>query len=139
MKTSTEELLKEIKTADNLQAFFDSHEKDFINFDAAGYLNDLLTVKNLAVSEVVKKSGVGVYLYKVFNGERTPSRNILISIALGMNLSLEETQLLLRISKFAVLDARDKRDSIIIYGITHGYDVFKLDDFLDDNNMITLN
>ena len=45
-----------------------------------------------------------------------------------MKLSLEETQLLLRISKFAILDSRNKRDSVIIYGLTHNLTVFETDD-----------
>lgn len=87
----------------------------------------------------IKNSGVGEYLYKVFNGERNPSRDILIATAFGMKISLDEAQLLLRISKFAILDSRDKRDSVIIFGLTHGLSVFQTDDILEEQNLITLN
>ena len=95
--------------------------------------------KGVSISAVSKNSGVGEYVYKIFRGERTPSRDILIAIAFGMNLSLEETQLLLRISKFAVLDSRNKRDSVIIFSLTHGFTVFQTDDILEEQNISTIN
>ena len=135
----TEDLLEELKNASDLQSFFNTHEKDFLHQTPVSYLNDLISIKGTTVAKIAKKSGVGEYLYKVFNNERKPSRDILISISLGMTLSLEEAQLLLRISKFAILDARDKRDSIIIYGIIHGLTVFEIDDVLATRNLPTIN
>ena len=80
---------------------------------------------------------IGLY-DEILKGERNPSRDVLISIAFGMGLTLEETQFLLRISKFAVLDSREKRDSIIIYSLTHKKNVYETDDLLDNNNIPTL-
>ncbi len=138
MKTITEELLQDLKNASDIEAFFKTHENKLITQTFSEYLNDMAKIKNLYISDIVKESGVGEYVYKIFSGERKPSRDILISIAFGMNLSLEETQLLLRISKFAVLDARDKRDSIIIFGITHKMNVYQTDDMLEEKQLVTL-
>ena len=138
MQSITKELLEELKNASDIEAFFKTHKNQFIDKTTATYLNELIGVKGLTVSSVAKASGAGEYVYKIFKGDRKPSRDILISIAFGMKLSLEETQLLLRISKFAILDSRDKRDSIIIYGLTHGITVFQTDDMLDNKSLITL-
>ena len=46
-----------------------------------------------------------------------PSRDVLISFALAMKLSLDETQSLLRIAHMAVLYPRVKRDRIILHSI----------------------
>lgn len=139
MKTITEDLLNKLKNASDLQSFFNTYEKEFLTYTPVSYLNELMAIKNITVSSIAKNSGRGEYLYKIFNNKRNPSRDILISIAFGMKLSLEETQLLLRISKFAILDPRDKKDSIIIYGLTHNLTVFQTDDMLSENNLITLN
>lgn len=56
----------------------------------------------------------------------------------GMHLNFEETQLLLRIAKFAILDSRDRRDGIIIYALMHGLSIFECDDLLNNDNLITL-
>ncbi|MBQ4111149.1 MAG: XRE family transcriptional regulator [Clostridia bacterium] len=138
MKITTGQLLEELKNTSDLQAFFERHEKDFSKQTSAEYLNDLLAIKQISVAKVVKKSGAGEYLYKIFGGERKASRDVLIAMAFGMGLSLEETQLLLRISKIAVLDVRDKRDGVIIYGISHGWTVFETDDALDRENLTTI-
>jgi len=138
MQSITDELLKKLKNISDIESFFKEHEGQFIDKSPTDYLNELINIKSLSIASVVKNSGAGEYVYKIFKGERKPSRDILISVAFGMNLSLDETQLLLRISKFAILDSRDKRDSIIIYGLTHKLSIFQTDDMLYDNNLITL-
>ena len=139
MKTITEELLNELKNVADIESFFAANENKLITQTTSDYLNDMVKIKDTYISAIVKNSGIGEYAYKIFNGNRKPSRDILISIAFGMNLSLEETQLLLRISKFAILDSRDKRDSVIIFGITHGLTVFQTDDILEEKKLVTLN
>lgn len=139
MASITEELLKELKNASDVQEFFTLHENDFITKSLDVYLNELMAAKAISIAEVVKASGAGEYVYKIFKGERKPSRDILISVAFGMKLSLEEAQLLLRIAKAAILDPRDKRDSVIIHSLIHNMTVFETDDILDENNFTTLN
>lgn len=135
----TDELLKELKNTSDIESFFKSYEGQFIKETTVSFLNSMLELKGVSISAVSKNSGVGEYVYKIFRGERTPSRDILIAIAFGMNLFLEETQLLLRISKFAILDSRNKRDSVIIFSLTHGFTVFQTDDILEEQNMSTIN
>lgn len=138
MQTITEELLKELNNASDIDSFFKAHESQFITETPENYLNKMLELKGLKLSAVAKDSGVGEYVYKIFRGERAASRDILIAIAFSMRLSLEETQLLLRISKFAKLDSRNKRDSVLLYGLTHHFTVFQTDDLLEEQNMTTL-
>jgi len=139
MQTITEELLKELRNAGDIDGFFKRHEKEFINETPVSLLNYMIQAKNTTVSKVAESSGVGEYVYKIFNNNRKPSRNVLIAIALGMGLAFEEAQLLLRVSKFAVLDSRDKRDSIIIFGFMNHLSVFEIDDILEQHDFITIN
>lgn len=139
MQTITDELLKALKNASDIESFFKSHENQFINETTSSYLNKMLELRNINISAIAKNSGTGEYVYKIFRGDRAASRDVLISIAFSMKLSLEETQLLLRISKFAILDSRNRRDSVIIYGLTHNLTVFETDDILEEQNMVTIN
>lgn len=139
MQAITEKLLTELKNASDIESFFKSHENEFINETTSSYLNRMLELRDINISTIAKESGTGEYVYKIFRGDRTASRDILISIAFSMKLSLEETQLLLRISKFAILDSRNKRDSVIIYCLTHNLTIFETDDILDEQNMTTIN
>lgn len=139
METITEDLLKQLKNTTNIAEFLDKHNNEFIKETPKSYLNFMLSKKNMSVARIAKESGVGEYTYKIFNDERKPSRNILIALAVGMSLTLQETQLLLRISKFAILDSRDKRDSIIIFGLMNHLSVFEIDDLLSENGVVTIN
>ena len=139
MATITEELLIKLKSASDIESFFTEHKDQFLNKTTSEYLSELLNLRKLSLSVIAKNSGAGEYVYKIFNGSRKPSRDILISIAFSMNLALEEAQLLLRLSKFAILDSREERDSVILYGLTHGMTVFETDDLLDKQNLPTIN
>lgn len=138
MKTITQELLDGLKNADDIKAFLDLHEQDFLSQSLIDYLNELMNEKNITVAQVAKSSGIGEYVYKIFNGERNAKRDTLVAISFGMHLNFAETQLLLRIAKFAILDSRDRRDGIIIYALMHDLSIFECDDLLNNDNLITL-
>ena len=138
MQTITQKLLEGLKNADDIKTFLDLHEQEFLSQTLTDYLNELMTDKNITVAKIAKNSGIGEYVYKIFSGERRAIRDVLVSVAFGMKLSIEETQLLLRIAKFAVLDSRERRDSVIIYALSHDMTVFECDDLLNENNLITL-
>ena len=126
MKTITQELLDGLKNADDIKTFLDLHEQDFLSQSLIDYLNELMNEKNITVAQVAKNSGIGA------------KRDTLVAISFGMHLTFEETQLLLRIAKFAILDSRDRRDGIIIYALMHGLSIFECDDLLNNDNLITL-
>jgi hypothetical protein len=138
MKTKTQQLLDGLKNTNDIKSFLDLHEQDFLSQSLIDYLNELMNDKNITVAKIAQNSGIGEYVYKIFRGDRRATRDGLISVAFGMSLSLEETQLLLRIAKFAILDSRERRDSVIIYALTHNLTVFECDDLLNENELITL-
>lgn len=130
MDLSTSELLNRLTQASDINTFVDEYENEFLEMSCAEFLNEMLVCKKLNLADVVKRSGQGDYVYKVFRGERKPSRDILLAVAVGMGLSIDETQLLLRISKLAALDPRDKRDSVILYGLKEKKEYVKINDLL---------
>lgn len=138
MASITDDLLKKLSNSTNIQVFFDENEDKFIKETPLSFLNHIINTKNMTVAQVAKNSGSTEYVYKIFNGTRKPSRNIIIAIGFGAELSFEETQLLLRISKQAILDSRDKRDSIIIYGLVNHLSIYEVDDLLYKNDLITI-
>ena len=82
------------------------------------------------MSQVADRSNKGEYIYQVFRGIKNPGRNVVLCIALAMKLNLEETQYLLRIGRMVCLDARNRRDSIVIFGIVRGISVAEVNDIL---------
>ena len=134
MSLETKELLNKLLNENDISAFLADNEDEFINIDLTGFINDVLAQKDLKLSEVVKNSGQSGYVYKVINGVRKPSRNVLLGIAIGMKLSVNETQFLLRIAKQATLDPIDKRDSVLIFAIKSEYDITQTNKLLGEMN-----
>ena len=95
-------------------------------------MTDIINEKKIYSADIAKRSGQGEYVYKIIRGERKPSRDVCIAMSIGMGLSLDESQLLLRIFKWAILDPRDKRDSIIMYSIKEKRSIEQTNDLLDD-------
>ena len=108
-----------------------------------GAINFVMELENLsfrdAVSVLAKRAGMSeVYLHQVFSGKRNPSRSRLICMCIGMQATLEETQELLKLCGCAQLYPKNKRDAIIIFGITHGKDLFEINDTLFEEEEETL-
>ncbi len=138
MNCTTTELLNRLKQAEDINGFIEENSGEFMETSFVDFLNEMLVCKNTSVADVMKGSGQSDYVYKIFRGERKPSRDIVIAVAVGMGLDADEAQLLLRIAKLARLDPRDKRDSVIIYGLKEKLDIGRINDILYDLNEATL-
>ena len=79
-----------------------------------------------------------IYGYQLFAGSRKPSRDKLIALCIGMSLTLDRTQALLKATGFAPLYAKNKRDSILIFGIQNNQTVLEINTALYDHAEPTL-
>lgn len=134
---STEELSNALeRTKDTLKSFLKKNEKEFLKKDVSVILNELLAEKGLSLKKVIKKSNLNPnYAYQIFNGQKSkPSRDKLIAICIGMNLTIRETQKVLKQCKVSPLYVRFKRDAIIMHCIKNKKDVISLNLELESNN-----
>ena len=138
MQKSTQELMHRLKEADDIHVFLEENKCELLKETVQGYLGGLLGERGLKTADVAERSGQGDYVYKVFQGTRKASRNILLSISIGMSLSVPETQMLLRIAQIAQLDPRNRSDSIVIYALENGIGINKVNDILYDMGEVTL-
>lgn len=134
MKKKTEDLINEIISSKNISLYLDTNEEEFINMPLHEHLQNLLSKAQLKVSQVVERSCKGEYVYQVFRGIKNPGRDMIICIAFAMGLNLEETGQLLRIARVPLLDARNRRDSIIIFAINRKLTVPDTNDILYEFN-----
>ena len=124
----------QVKTEGELQNFLDENKKNLPDLTLAEYLEILLKEKNLSKVDVIKKSCIGNYAYKIFSGERkNNSRTKILSLALAMQLSLNETQRLLYYAESPKLYAKDTWDDVIIFALNNGYDVERTNQLLTDS------
>ena len=140
MKTKdTNDLQKELTSAPDLSRFLSENEEHFINENFADLLQALFQKSGLSKAALAKRAGTSeVYLYQIFSGDRTPSRDRTICLCFGLSATLEETQELLKHSGLAQLYAKDRRDAIIIYGLSHAMSLDDINDKLFSENEATL-
>ena len=94
-------------------------------------LEELYQRKIVPKAALAKRAGMSeVYVHQVFSGRRTPSRDRLLCLCIGLEATLEETQRLLKQAIYAQLYPANKRDAIIIHGIAHGTDLAQINDKL---------
>ena len=133
---STGDLMESLSASENLDTFLTENESQFCGEDVAAYLNQLLRQKHLRKSTVIRRSMLSeIYAYQIFGGVKKPRRDKLLCLALGMELSLEETQKMLRVCGFPPLYVRHQRDCIIIHALLHQYTVTELNTLLDEKHM----
>ena len=131
---TTDELLNEIKSSKEIESFLSKNKTEFAEAQLSEYIELLISEKGLQKSKVVARSGLNrIYAYQIFSGKRFPSRDKLIAIGFGLQLSLEEMDELLKYAGFSTLYARNKRDSIIIFAMNSKKSIFVLNDMLFEN------
>lgn len=106
----------------------------------SGVLNELIGAKNLTVDIVAGRADIDpATIYRFMNKKRNPSRNALLRIAMGMELSLEETQVLLKSGNCAALSGSRERDIEIMDGIINKKYYDEVNDVLHRKNLPDLN
>lgn len=139
-KKDTNELMNELIKSDNTDEYCSKNAQFMVNDKISIYLNNILENKGLVKSKIIKKTELSeVQCYQIFDGRRKPSRDSLLSICIAMELSLDETQQMLKTGGFAPLYPKNKRDVIIIKGIQNNLSVAQINEHLYDMDLPTIN
>ncbi len=135
----TAALESEIEEISSVGSFFRKNKKYLLSQNLSEHLNALLKQKGLKIADVVRGSLLDrVYVYQIFSGKKTPSRDKLIAISFGLGLSADETQKMLKLSGNIELYARDERDVIILFALQRGKNIFETNDLLHSYNFKVL-
>jgi len=131
--TTTEELLEQIKKSSDIGETIKENDGKFIKDGIHIYLEKLIKKKGIKKAELIKTLNFDkTYLHQIFNGTKKPSRTKLLQLCLGMNLTLDEVQTLLKYGGYAQLYTRVKFDSVIIYALEHNVEFEKVYDMLEE-------
>ena len=132
---STDDLVNEIAKSENILDFLAENHEEMQLGGLPQYLEDWLQQKNLSKADVVRRSNLNrAYVYQIFLGRKYPSRDKVIALAFGMNLTADETQKLLKQAGYRELYPRDPRDALLLYAIGHNMAILDANQLLYDNN-----
>ncbi len=136
---STDDLYQELMSTSKLDAYIKNNQEQFSNQNVAELLTKLYENYPLTKAELARQSEMSeVYLHQVFSGRRKPSRDRLLCLCIGMKLSLEDSQHLLKCARYAQLYPKSRRDTIISFGLLHGFSLYEVNDKLFAENEKTL-
>ena len=125
--------------APDLNRFLDENRENFNNTSVADSLNHMILKQRISKSALARQSGMSeVYLHQVFSGRRTPSRTRLLCMCFGLQTTVEEAQVLLKQCGYAPLYPKNRRDAILLYGLSHKETLFQINDTLFDEGEETL-
>lgn len=133
----TEKLMELLKKSGSIDAYLQENKDFLLDCDIKEYLNALIKEKKLTVQKIAKESELSDrYCYQFLSpsNPRTPSREVLLSICIGMKLNLDEVQTALKIAKYAPLYPKDERDSIILFGIEKSQSVIEINNILYEHD-----
>ena len=133
LQHTTEELFQLIQSSP--QDFF-SREPSDINHSSselfADYLKELMEKYKISQRELVARANLSrSHLYQILSGERNPSRDIVIVIALSVRITLVETQRLLKLAQKSELYPRVRRDAAVICCIEQNLSLYDANDFIE--------
>lgn len=92
-RKNTDQLLKELMDSNDLSRVLSDNSACFREGDLPHGLQALFDQQDMSKSALAKASGISeVYLHQVFSGRRTPSRDRLLCLCIGLGASTEETR-----------------------------------------------
>lgn len=117
-KLDTQELMRMIQSSSDLGTLLKVHYDNARDPGLAEYLAEMLKKHSCSISQVIMRSMLSKsFVYQIFNESRCPGRDILLRIAFAMELTLDETQRLLTVSRRGPLYPKVRRDAAIIFCI----------------------
>ncbi len=127
----TSSMINQLNSIKDFDHFAEDHKDDFIWVSLSDHIQKIIETKNLTKAEVIRNADLDrVYGYQILSGKRVPMREKLIQLSFGLELGLEETQLLLKIAGLAPLYARIKREAAIIFCKNQQYNLIHTQVFL---------
>ena len=130
-RKNTDDLNQELMSAPDIDSYIKNNQTSFAERSVTELLASFYERQGLSKAELARRSCMSeVYLHQVFAGRRNPSREKLLCLCIGMELSFDETQELLKEAAYAQLYPRIKREAVIIHGIVHHTPLEEINDRL---------
>ncbi|MBR1606113.1 MAG: hypothetical protein IJ664_00255 [Clostridia bacterium] len=138
-KVSTDSLLKRIFKTKNLESFFQHNEQNMRPREFCTLLASFCDQRELIPERVIFRAQIDrTYGHQLFNGTRRPSRDKVLQLAVGMGLTVEETQRLLQAAGKSPLYPRLKRDAALVFCLKSGYDMMTTQELLSQYGLLLL-
>lgn len=134
---STDELENELRERVKNEKGLNEYLDDLKHITFNDYLYNLMEEKNMKTKDIYMNCTFisDKYIYSIINGKKSnPSREIVIAIACGLGITVEQTNTLLKYAGHSKLYAKDKDDAIIMYCLEKKMSVDDIEELLRAKN-----
>lgn len=139
MRKDTSKLVEELNFCADFNTFYNKNHEQLMCDTLAQLLERMIAEKALKKSQVFRKAEISeVYGYQILAGKRMPERKKMICLAIGMELSVEETQALLKSAGYPLLYVKHPFDCVVMYGIFKKLSVAEINTMLFEYDLETL-
>lgn len=98
------------------------------------YFEKLVKDKGVKMSRLIRDADLSkTYAYQCIKGERVPGRDIVLRIALVLQLSVKQTNHMLTLAGKNMLYPKNRRDAAFLYCLTKKMSLEQTNDFLAEN------
>jgi len=135
----TEILNDKLFKSRDFKEFIKNNEEHIRTDSFNHFLYDLISHSGLKNSELFARSGMSEsYGYQLLNGNRQPSRDKIIQLAIGLKLSVEKTNQMLRLAEKGELYVKNKRDAVVMFSLVNTYSIIDTNTLLEEENCTLL-
>lgn len=133
---STQAMLATLRAARSLDEFILENRDAFFEGGIRQHFEALLSAHGVKKSEAIKRTNIERgYAYQILRGMKDASRDKYIRLAIGIGLTLEETQQLLTVARHGILYSKVLRDAILIFGIVNHLDIHSIECLLEEKGV----
>jgi hypothetical protein len=119
--------------------YLGKYDFNYATISFTSHLEKLFDDSKKKKSEVIRSIDITrSYAYEIFSGQKKPSRDKVIMLCFGLCVDYQEAQRLLSMAKHNPLHPKDKRDSIIIYGLYNQLSFYQINLLLNDFEEVLL-
>ena len=138
-KMKTNELLQKMFRTTSIKRFIQRYSEHMSNVPFHTYLMNKCRSKGVTPAQIIAKSGIErTHGHHIFSGRKSPSRDKVIQLAFGFEMSYEETQELLKIARKSSLYPKIMRDAIIIIALKRSLSLDNVQTALDELKLPTI-
>lgn len=135
----TGSLQQELMQTANLQEFLSENTENFSSGSLPDMLGRLVDECGMSKAEIARRASMSeIYLHQIFAGRRNPSRSRIICLCFGLGATIAQAQELLKLGGLAQLYPKNRRDAIILFGLSHGMTLSEVNDRLFQEDEETL-
>ena len=129
-----------IKDAADFTEVLGKTEGKLIKGTIEQYFDDLLARKGIQKKDLFVRAGISPNVgYQLIRGIRkSKNRDVYLKIAIEAGLTLDETQQMLKLLNVGAIYPLRERDAVVYYGMTHGYNLVRIQELLEERGQLPL-